>query len=190
MRMLVTTSGKQSAAAPQAAAPIYEVIYETADPCGDLGCWGPDVCQTQSVAVRFEPRSEYYLKRLGLWLMSNASPGEQPEVVVTLRNDKTQGSDSMPGDRILERWILKVTAHGWTPVREEIESAVTPLLEKGQRYWVAAESAAACGDDGVWVVAGEGTGFSAIGGGPGKPWEPGHEAAVPATMVWGIPPVR
>src|SRR5262249_42375176 len=121
MRMLVTTSGK-SAGSPQTTAPNYEVIYETAAPCGDLGCWGPDVCQTQSVAVRFEPRSEYYLKRLGLWFMSNASPGEHPEVVVTLRNDKTQGSDSMPGDRILERWILKVTAHGWTPVREELES--------------------------------------------------------------------
>jgi hypothetical protein len=190
MRMLVTTSGERNAASLKGVAPNYEVVYETAEPCGILGCWGPDVCQTQSVAVRFEPQLGYYLKRLGLWFMSNASPGDQPEVIVTLRNDKSGGSDSMPGDQILERWTLKVTAHGWTPVREELESVATPYLEKGHRYWVTAESNAVCGDDGVWTVAGEGTGFSTIGGGPGKPWTPGGEGAVPATIVWGIQPVR
>jgi hypothetical protein len=190
MRMLVTTSGEKNAAPSHAAEPNFEVVYETAPPCGVLGCWGPDVCQTQSVAVRFEPKLGYYLKRLGLWLMSNAAPHEQPEVVVTLRNDKSTGSDSMPGDQILERWVLKVTAHGWNPVREELASVASPYLEEGHRYWVAAESTAACGDDGVWVVAGEGTGFNTIGGGPGKPWTPGIEAAVPATIVWGIQPVR
>lgn len=57
-------------------------------------------------------------------------------------------------------------------------------------YWLAAESEVACGDDGVWNMAGVGTGFSAIGGGPGAPWTPGGEGAVPATIVWGIPPVE
>ncbi|HSS52752.1 MAG TPA: hypothetical protein VLX28_27740 [Thermoanaerobaculia bacterium] len=190
MRILATTAGERSAASVKAPDPNYSVIYETARPCGVIPCWGADVCQTQSVAVRFEPRSGHYLKRIGLWFMSNAVPGDQPEVTVTLRNDRSSGAESMPGDQILERWTLKVTAHGWTPVREELESAKTPYLEAGVKYWLAAESEAVCGDDGVWNMAGEGAGFSAIGAGPGRPWTPGHEGAVPATIVWGIPPVK
>src|SRR4051794_30212541 len=158
MSILATTAGEQNAASVKAPDLHYAVIYETANPCGIIPCVGLDVGQTQSVAVRFEPRSGHFLSRIGLWFMSNASPGDQPVVTVTLRNDRSSGSESMPGDQILERWSLRVTAHGWTPVREELDSARTPYLEGGVKYWLAAESEAVRENEGVWTLAGDGTG--------------------------------
>jgi hypothetical protein len=170
--------------------PEYEVVYRTHDPFGGpFSPWGPDVCEKQSVAVRFSVNFDCYLKRLGLWFMNNGSPGV-PEVTVTLRNDKSNENGSIPGNEIYETWTFKVSAVGWNPVREEFSSLKTPYLEKGVKYWIIAESDAVGGEDGDWVMAAIGTGFSTVNSGSGSPWQPGNEGAVPATIVWAIPPVK
>lgn len=192
MRITITKApkGKDIEFSTQPQPQDFEVVYRTSEPCGMLGCWGPDVCNTQGVAVRFTSDSGYYLKKLGLWFMTNTSPGVHPEVVITLRNDRDDGINSMPGDSIYEEWTLRISAENWIPVCEQLESVRTPYLEKGTGYWIVAESGEPCGDDGVWAMAGSSAGFSAYNDGPGTPWSQGGEGAVPATIVWGIPPVE
>ncbi len=192
MRIIITKApkGREIEFSAQSQPQDFEVVYQTSEPCGMLGCWGPDVCNTQGVAVRFTPDSGYFLKKLGLWFMTNSSPGVQPEVTITLRNDRNDGINSVPGDNIHEEWNLKVSAENWIPVCEQLESGRNPYLEKGARYWIVAESGEAGGDDGVWVMAGSSAGFSAYNDGPGTPWKPGSEGGVPATIVWGIAAVQ
>lgn len=192
MRCIITKTGEM----PEAPVPLkeqppeYQVVYETKDPFGGpFGLWGLDVSDNQSVAVRFSSNIGHYLKKLGLWFMNNGSPGV-PEVTVTLRNDKTDENGSIPGDEVYEEWKFKVSAVGWNPVREELTSEKTPLLEKDVKYWIVAESDAAGGEDGVWAMASTGIGFSTVNKGGNTPWQPGNESAVPSTIVWGSPSVK
>jgi hypothetical protein len=53
----------------------------------------------------------------------------------------------------------------------------TPLLEPGTNYWIVAESNAPDGEDGVWVMAAEGAGFSSNT--QNGSWQDGAEGAVP-----------
>ncbi|HJQ40963.1 MAG TPA: hypothetical protein VKB93_27820 [Thermoanaerobaculia bacterium] len=187
MRMIVTRSAdlttSSAATAPDSE---YEVIYETAPPGGWLGYWGPDVSRDQSVGVRFTSKKTYYLKKIGLWFMNNGLPGV-PEVTVTLRDDDNDGKRSIPGNKVFESWTFQVSAHGWNPVLEEMLSQSTPLLDPGTNYWIVCESDARPGEDGVWVNAGEGTGFSTTTN--DGSWQDGAEGAVPGTVVRGIQPV-
>ena len=165
---------------------VGETIYETDDPFGGpFGLWGPDVCSDQSVAVRFTPGADYTLDRMSVWFMNN-SVTVHPLVEVTLRpdDDSTPGV-SVPGAAILESWTFNVSAVGWNPVLEVLDSVVHPSLEAGVHYWVVCESQAACGVDGVWNMAGIGLGFSATSVGYGQAWQPGGSGAVPATIIEG-----
>ena len=148
MRTIMTRSGEYKATllaiAPE---PKYEVVYDTAPPGGPFGYWGPDVCNDQSVSVRFTPTKTYYLKTIGLWFMNNGLP-DIPEIIVTLRDDDSNGERSIPGNNIFETWNFTVTAHGCNPVLEQMLSKSTPLHEPGTNYWVVAESNAPCGEDG------------------------------------------
>ncbi len=187
MQIIATRSDEYKTIVPAIAqAREYEVVYETAPPGGDIGYYGPDVYKDQSVAVRFTPSQTYYLKKIGLWFMNNGDPGV-PEVTVTLRVDDNDGQRSIPGNRIFETWKFRVSAQGWNPVLEELISKSTPLLEPRTNYWLVAESDARNFENGVWVMAGQGTGFSATT--YQGDWQNGGEGAVPATMVRGIPPV-
>jgi hypothetical protein len=184
MRQIITKSslGFDSILTVPTQPRALEIIYKTASPGGPFGYFGPDVCADQSVAVRFKPDTNSNLEKIGLWFMNNGKPNV-PEVRVTLRDDNSNGKVSVPGDTILESWAFDVSAVGWKPVFEELDSKLTPFLEAKTKYWVATESDDKCGDDGVWVMA-SGRGFStnSIDG----DWQPGSNGGVPATVVLGI----
>jgi hypothetical protein len=163
---------------------IGDVIYETDGPWGGpFGLWGPDVCMSQSVALRFTPDDEYTLDRVSVWFMNNSTTAH-PLVEVTLRpDDDSVPGVSVPGTEFLERWGFNVSAVGWNPVLEVMDSVDHPRLEAGVHYWIVCESQAACGADGVWNFAAFGTGFTATSIGYGQPWQPGGSGAVVATII-------
>ncbi|MHC4107345.1 MAG: hypothetical protein ACYSTY_04580 [Planctomycetota bacterium] len=169
-----------------APATVGDVIYETDDPFGGpFGLWGPDVCIDQSVGVRFTPDADYTLDRVSLWFMNNSAT-VHPLVEVSLRtDDDSVPGESVPGDEILESWTFNVSTLGWNPMLEVMDSVDHPLLEAGVHYWVVCESQAACGLDGVWNMAGIGSGFMAYGLGYGQAWQPGGSGAVAATIIEG-----
>jgi hypothetical protein len=166
-----------------------DIILETADPFGSpFGLWGPDVCLDQSVGLRFTPDGHYKLDRVSLWFMSNDFSGKtHPLVEVSVRTDTTAEGSSVPSDEILEFWTFNVSAVGWDPVLEVLDSTVQPLLTEGVNYWIVAESMAPCGLDGVWNFASVGTGFMAFSFGFEEAWQPGGSGAVAATIIEGTP---
>ena len=167
-----------------------EVIFETADPFGGpFGLWGPDVCIDQSVGLRFTPGADYHLDRISLWFMSNDFSGRtHPLVEVTLRTDDDSVKGiSVPSSEVLEAWSFNVSAVGWNPILEVMDSAKHPLLTEDVNYWIVAESMAPCGLDGVWNIASKGVGFMSFSLGYGDPWQPGGQSAVAATIIEGTP---
>jgi len=188
MRIITTRSDEYTTHLPAIApAHEYEIVYATEPPGGPLGYYGPDVYNDQSVGVRFTPSKTFYLKKIGLWFMNNGAPGV-PEITVTLRNDDNNGKRSIPGGKIFETWKFRVSAQGWNPILEEMISKATPLLEPRTNYWIVAESNAPGRENGVWVMAGEGAGFSSTT--HNGSWQDGGTGGVPATMVRGIEPVK
>ena len=88
---------------------------------------------------------------------------------------------------LLEAWSFNVSAVGWNPILEVMDSAKHPLLTEDVNYWIVAESMAPCGDDGVWNFASKGLGFMSFSLGYGEPWQPGIQSAVAATIIEGTP---
>ncbi len=163
-----------------------EVIYETEGPFGGpFGLYGYDVSIDQSVGLRFTPQHNYTLDRISLWFMNNDFSGQHHALVtVTLRNDDHDGEVSIPGDTIYETLTFNVSAVGWNPVLEVMDSQDHPLLAAGVNYWIVAESDAPAGIDGIWNIAAHGLGFMAntdLGG----EWYPGGMSAVTCTIVEG-----
>jgi len=162
--------GAAAAAALTFAAPLLaqgETIYETADPGGAFGYWGPDVYEDQSVAARFtvETEADVALGRIGIWLMNNSyDENDKPSITITLRTDALDegGSESIPSETIIESWTFDIQAVGWDPVEEFVESTVQPMLQAGRNYWVVAESEAPALEDPVWPYAASGTGVSSL----------------------------
>jgi hypothetical protein len=175
---LMVTCGSASAA----------VLYETADPFGGpFGLIGFDVSSTQSVAVRFIPDGDHRLDSISVWFMNNDFSGAlHPQVTLSLREDDAGGGASVPADAALETWTLAVSAVGWQPVLEVVQSRRRPLLRSGAAYWIVAESEAPGGLDGVWNWAGTGVGFMSICNGDPCEWSSG-QGAVAATVVEGTP---
>jgi len=169
-----------------------DTIYATTDPGGFLGYWGPDVFINQSVGVRFTPTGDYTFDSAGLWFMNNDFEGNTHALVrVTLRtdDDSTPGV-SIPSTVIIEEMFLTVTTIGWDPVMEVVNSALHPRLCTGQNYWIVAESNVQPFVNGVWVMAGESTGFAANTDQGQTNWQPGGMGAVPATRVFGTPVIQ
>lgn len=167
-----------------------DTIYATTDPGGFLGYWGPVVSTSQSVGVRFTPDGDYQFDSAGLWFMNDAPEGVHALVRVTLRPDNNSvPGQSTPGSTVIEEMFLTVTTTGWTPVLETVVSELQPRLCSGQNYWIVAESNAVPGENGVWVMAGESTGFAANTDQSQTNWQPGGEGAVPATRAFGTPVV-
>lgn len=164
-----------------------DTIYTTTDPGGFLGFWGPDVFISQSVGVRFTPAVDYIFDSAGLWFMNNDFEGNTHALVrVTLRtDDASTPSVSIPSNVIIEEMFLTVTTVGWDPVLETVVSTLHPRLCAGQNYWIVAESNVQAGVNGVWVMAGESTGFAANTDQSQTNWQPGGMGAVPATRVFG-----
>jgi hypothetical protein len=163
-----------------------DIIYETEWPFGGpFGLWGYDVFVDQSVGVRFTPDRDYTLDRVSLWFMNNDGSGQHHALVtITLRNDNHDGQVSIPGDTVYETWQFNVSAVGWDPQLEVMDSATHPLLEAGLNYWIVAESDSPPFNDGVWNIAAHGSGFMANTDLDGE-WYPGSMSAVTCTIVEG-----
>lgn len=163
-----------------------ELIYDNGLPGGFLGYWGPDVCIDQSVGVRFTPTSDYTFDEVSLWLMNNDWSGlTHPVVRITLRPDWDQDGQSRPDQAVIEEMFVTVSTIGWLPILETALSTDHPRLCAGRHYWIVAESAAPCGLDGVWVMSGEDTGFSANTN--NGEWQAGGDGAVPGMQVRATP---
>ncbi|MBX3393770.1 MAG: hypothetical protein KF841_00235 [Phycisphaerae bacterium] len=163
-----------------------DLIYDNGLPGGFLGYWGPDVCTDQSVGVRFTSTNDYAFDEVSLWLMNNDWSGStHPVVRVTLRPDWQQDGQSRPDPAVIEEMFVTVSTIGWLPILETAHSTDHPRLCAGRHYWIVAESAAPCGLDGVWVVSGEDTGFSANTN--NGEWQAGGDGAVPGMQVRATP---
>jgi len=160
-----------------------DVVYETTPPGGFLGFWGADVFDGQSVAVRFTPNANFTLDRAKVWFMNNDFDGGHPPVTLSLR---TEAPNGIPSGTIMEQWEFNVSAVGWDPVLEVLNSAAHPALQSGVNYWLVAQSDAQGGLDGVWVMAGESTGYTAYCNGIPCEWS-GGKGAVEGTIVEGTP---
>lgn len=176
-----------------AASPVVaDLIYGTDDPYGGpFGLFGADVCESQSVAVRFTPDANYALDLVGVWFMNNDFSGRlHPEVTLTLRPDDPAGGvgddPSAPASEIIEAWSFNVTAVGWESILEVVVSTKRPVLRKGVHYWLVAKSQAICGLDGVWNFAASGSGFISICNGSDCEWSSGP-GGVLGTVIEGTP---
>jgi hypothetical protein len=156
------------------------VIFATPQPGGPLGYTGFNICAEQSIGARFAAPAPALLESLSLWLMTNDTQGNLPQVVqVSLRTDEDpQGpADSAPSSQVLEAWTRTISATGRTPVLEVFPSHLRPQLHATSRYWVVVESTLPRNQDPVWAWSSWGTEFTAGNDGPGTPWE----------SSWGIP---
>lgn len=170
-------------AAPLAAA---DEIYATEDPFGSpFGTIGFDVGgpSQQRVGVRFVPDADYRLDRISVWFMSNdfSGPSGAP-VRLTVETDDPSGGESIPSGEVIDELGFEVSAVGWDPVLEVVDSVERPVLKAGERYWVVASSEAPS-ENPVWNWAHPGTGFVAIW--DRGAWQPGSEGAVAAIIVEG-----
>lgn len=161
------------------------IIHTTANPFGGFfGLWGPDVFISQSVGARFTPGADYTLDRVKIWFMNNSS-SVHPSVRITVRNDQTSGTGSIPGNTILAEWNINIQALGWNPVQEILVSTGGVGLHTGQKYWVVAESNSAVGENAVWNFASVGNTFSAVTLPNGITWQPGGSGAALTLTVEG-----
>jgi hypothetical protein len=169
-----------------------DVIYETNSPFGGpFGLIGFDVSSEQSVALRFSPGSNFTLDRVSVWFMNNDFSGDtHPLVTITLRTNDAAGG-GIPSDEILEQWQFNVSAVGWDPMLEELDSVVHPVLQNDEFYWIVAESDAPGGLDGVWNWAANDSGYMSICNGNPCEWSPPPKTggAVAAGVIEGTPAV-
>ncbi len=166
-----------------------ELIYGTVAPGGVFGYWGFDVFAEQSVGIRITPDADYTLDEIKLWFMNNDFSGVQhPLVRISLRpDDQSTPGVSIPGTEIIESYAFNVSAVGWDPVLETVDSQTHPRLCAGVNYWIVATSLAPPGENGVWVMAAEGIGFSANTDQDATTWQPGGTGAAPGAEIHGTP---
>jgi len=172
-------------AAPRASA---ETIYETDDPFGGFfGLIGFDVFESQSVGIRFTPAARYSLDSVGVWFMNNDFSGTIFDTVtLTVRDDGVSGTGaSIPGNTIYESFSFQITAVGWDPQLETVQSVTHPVLEAGVNYWIVCESNALAGTDPVWNWPGIGSGYTATTDGSTGQWQDGGEGATATAIIQG-----
>jgi hypothetical protein len=183
-----TTVAAALALAAAAGAASADVIYATEDPFGSpFGMIGFDVGgpSEQRVGVRFIPDADYRLDQISVWFMSNDFGGASGALVrITVETDDPAGGESVPSGEVIEELGFKVSAVGWDPVLEVMDSIERPLLRAGERYWVVASSDVLSGNP-VWNWAHPDTGFTAIW--DRGQWQAGGSGAVGAIVVEGEP---
>lgn len=162
-----------------------EIIYETNDPFGSpFGLVGFDVFEGQSVGLRFTPDADYRLDRVSVWFMNNDFSGANHATVrLSIRADDNDGFVSVPGVVPLDQMFFTVSAVGWDPVLESVDSTQSPRLGEGVNYWLVAESSSPPFVDGVWNWANNDNGFMSTT--DRGQWQPGGSGAVAATIIEG-----
>ncbi len=162
-------------------------LYATDDPFGSpFGLIGFDVSTSQTVGLRFTPQRRYVLDRVSVWFMNNDDTGGHPTVTLSLRTDTDTLGYSHPSGVVLESWTFPVSAVGWNPVKEVLDSVLHPTLSASQNYWLVAESSSEPLVNGVWNWAGIGSGYtSTIDHASSNDWQVGGEGAVVAVEILG-----
>jgi hypothetical protein len=166
-----------------AAAPA-DVIYHTNDPY--FGPNGPpsfSLSDEQAVALRFTPARDYTLDAVRMWIVSdNFDEVSHATVRVQVRDT---GSDvERPGPRVLEEMQFNVSALGWDPVLESVESQLHPMLRAGQPYWIVLSCQLHNLNPG-WNWSNGSHGFVALSYGGTVNFNTGGEGAVTATTIEG-----
>jgi hypothetical protein len=180
-----TASRTLGFAALLAAAAPADTIYATNDPFGSfLGINGFDVFESQSVATRFTPASDYSFDGFSVWLWNNDDSGAEPSITFTLRTDDGSNGESRPGSTIFETWTINIPNTGvFQPAEFSFESVIHTALTSGQRYWIAAESPATGGLDPVWAWAANDSGVSTNTDSQTGEWYPAPETSAVATLI-------
>ncbi len=147
--MLATASLAITAAALPA---VADTILDTGVPDGGwFGFTGYDLSPEQSVGIAFTTSTAYTLDGIGMWMMSNDWDNPGRIYTVTLRTGVPGSNNGIPGNDIIESWTTATAAVGWTPVLEQLNSTLHPVLTPGTQYWVVAESAEPGGSDPLWT---------------------------------------
>ncbi|CAN5461877.1 hypothetical protein BH09PLA1_BH09PLA1_28380 [soil metagenome] len=92
---------------------------------------------------------------------------------------------------MLESWNIATNGVGWTPVLDQVDSIVKPLLHAGTWYWLIADSNEPGGMDPLWVQAGNDVAYySAIRNtfNPNGEWQGGYSfGSTPGTVIEATP---
>jgi hypothetical protein len=111
-------------------------IYATEDPFGSpFGMIGFDVGgpSQQRVGVRFIPDADYRLDRISVWFMSNDFGGVSGAPVrITVETDDPSGGESIPSGEVVDELGFEVSAIGWDPVLEVMDSVRAPRAARGR----------------------------------------------------------
>ncbi len=172
------------------AASATDVIFETNNPFGSpFGLIGFDVSTDQGVGVRFVPDQDYTLSRISCWFMSNdfASPLDRP-VRLSVQTDASLGDAFIPSGIELEVFDLIVTAVGWDPQLDSVDSDGGTVLRAGEAYWIVAESDYSAGRNPVWNWATGVNGYTAVTEFGGGAWQAGGTGWTVGIVVEGETP--
>lgn len=185
MRVSTTRTVAVSLSLLSAAFAAAAIVHSTPGPFGGFfGLWGPDVSAQQSVGARFIPSANYTLTAIRIWFMNNSDTAH-PTVHISLRDDSTNGTVSIPGPTTLAQWTINIQALGWNPIQESVVPTSGIGLVAGKKYWVVAESSSPGGEDAVWNFASSGNTFHATS--LGGTWQPGGFGAALTLIVEGNP---
>ncbi|MBC8105392.1 MAG: PEP-CTERM sorting domain-containing protein [Anaerolineae bacterium] len=167
------------------------VILDTGLTQPGFGWVGYDIFPEQSVGIAFQPAVDVTLDRVGLWFMSNDFDAPGRQYTLSLVTDAGVAPSIPNTSNVLESWSIATNGVGWTPVLDQVDSVVKPLLTAGTWYWLVAASNEPAGLDPLWVQAGNDVQYySAIqnSANPGGVWFGGYSfGSTPGTVIEATP---
>lgn len=168
-----------------------DIVLDTGLVEPGFGWVGYDIFPDQSVGIAFQPSADVTLSRVGLWFMSNDFDNPGRQYTLSLVTDAGTAPSIPNTSNVLESWNIATNGVGWTPVLDQVDSVVKPLLHAGTWYWLVADSNEPGGLDPLWVFAGNDVQYySAIrnSANPNGEWQGGYSfGSTPGTVVEGTP---
>jgi len=157
-----------------------------------FGWVGYDIYPDQSVGIAFKPAGDYTLDSVGVWFMSNDFDAPGRTYTLKLVTDASAGGTfTIPNTaNVLESWSMSTNGQGWSPVLDQANSVLHPLLSAGVAYWIVAESTEPAGLDPLWTQAGNAVAYYSAINNSFNPngWEGGESfGSTPATVISATP---
>jgi hypothetical protein len=116
-----------------------------------FGYVGEDIYPDQSVGIAFLPTFDCTLDSVGVWFFSNDFDNPGRTYTLKLVTDNGAGPSIPNTSNVLESWNMATGAVGWTPVLDQAQSLVKPLMHANTWYWIVAEGNEPAGFDPCWV---------------------------------------
>ena len=116
-----------------------------------FGYVGMDIYADQSVGIAFQPTFDCTLDSVGVWFFSNDFDNPGRTYTLKLVTDNGAGPSIPNTSNVLESWNMATAAVGWTPVLDQANSSLHPLLHANTWYWIVAEGNEPAGFDPCWV---------------------------------------